>query len=142
MAIITGGAGDDILNGGAEDDTINGLDGNDELRGGAGQDSLFGGAGNDYLDGGTGADTMAGGVGNDDYVVDNVLDSVIEAAGEGRDRGPLVHGKPRPRADAPDGPDRNYRRRFQVALIVLLRRGTAKGYDANVILASALHYRG
>ena len=86
MAIITGGAGDDILNGGAEDDTIDGQAGNDTLSGGAGQDSLFGGAGNDYLDGGTGADTMAGGVGDDTYVVDNVLDSVVEAAGEGSDR--------------------------------------------------------
>jgi len=86
VAIITGGAGDDILNGGAEDDTIDGQAGNDELNGGAGQDSLFGGAGNDVLDGGTGADTMAGGVGDDTYVVDNVLDSVVEAAGEGSDR--------------------------------------------------------
>ena len=85
MAIITGGAGDDILNGGADNDTLDGQAGNDELNGGAGQDSLIGGVGNDYLNGGTGADTMAGGAGDDTYVVDEVLDSVIEVSGEGFD---------------------------------------------------------
>lgn len=37
------------------------------------------------LSGGAGADTLQGGLGNDTYVVDNVGDVVIEAAGEGTD---------------------------------------------------------
>ena len=86
MAIITGGAGNDILNGGADNDTLDGQAGDDELNGGGGQDLLLGGADNDRLDGGTGADTMVGGAGDDTYLVDNALDSVIEVSGEGVDR--------------------------------------------------------
>ncbi|WP_411877892.1 calcium-binding protein [Polaromonas sp. YR568] len=37
------------------------------------------------LDGGAGYDTMAGGLGNDSYVVDNVSDTVTEAANAGSD---------------------------------------------------------
>ena len=65
--VLTGGAGNDVLTGGRGNDTLSGL------------------AGNDSLDGGTGADSMTGGAGNDTFVVDNVGDQVIEAAGGGTD---------------------------------------------------------
>ncbi|MDF8335002.1 cadherin domain-containing protein [Novosphingobium cyanobacteriorum] len=48
--------------------------------------TLTGGAGADRLDGLAGADTMAGLGGNDTYVVDDINDVVIEAAGLGADR--------------------------------------------------------
>jgi Ca2+-binding RTX toxin-like protein len=40
---------------------------------------------NDILDGGLGADTLLGGLGNDVYNIDNVLDIVLEDAGQGGD---------------------------------------------------------
>jgi Ca2+-binding RTX toxin-like protein len=47
--------------------------------------SLAGGDGADTLNGLSGADTMAGGLGDDTYVLDNALDTVVEAAEGGID---------------------------------------------------------
>ncbi|MCV2355711.1 hypothetical protein LNV09_16320 [Paucibacter sp. B2R-40] len=47
--------------------------------------SITGNSGNNLIDGGAGADSMAGGLGNDSYVVDNLGDLIIEAAGAGTD---------------------------------------------------------
>ena len=45
--------------------------------------SLVGNAVDNTLDGGLGADTLSGGAGNDTYLVDNVLDVVVETAANG-----------------------------------------------------------
>ena len=47
--------------------------------------SLTGNGAANLLDGGLGADTMTGGLGNDTYVIDNIGDVAIEAAGGGTD---------------------------------------------------------
>ncbi|ODU05319.1 MAG: hypothetical protein ABS89_02025 [Thiobacillus sp. SCN 63-1177] len=83
--ILYGDAGDDQLAGGGGNDSLYGGADNDTLYGNGGDDLLDGGQGNDYLDGGTGADILAGGAGDDTYIVDDVNDIVIEAAGEGND---------------------------------------------------------
>ena len=67
------------------DMTMLGSNSANRIFGDAGNDWLEGRGGNDYLDGYTGADTMIGGTGNDTYVVDDVGDAVIEAAGAGID---------------------------------------------------------
>lgn len=64
---------------------VQGGAGNDVIAGRGGNDQLFGDAGNDRLDGGTGADRMTGGAGNDTFIVDNLADKVLEAAGGGTD---------------------------------------------------------
>jgi len=55
------------------------------LQGGAGNDTLNGGLGGDRLEGGLGADVMNGGLGDDVYVVENLLDTVVEGLGQGID---------------------------------------------------------
>lgn len=79
---LYGDDGDDLLVGGPggdrSGDQLSGGAGNDRLFGADGNDVLFGGTGSDYLSGGRGGDYMDGGFGNDTYVVDDVLDRVIE----------------------------------------------------------------
>src|SRR5262245_31997239 len=82
---IQGLGGADTLNGNAGGDLLDGGAGNDTLNGGAGLDTLLGGAGNDTLNGGADADSMSGGAGNDTYVVDNIGDTITEAAPDGQD---------------------------------------------------------
>ncbi|WP_096696135.1 VCBS domain-containing protein [Polaromonas sp. AER18D-145] len=52
---------------------------------GAGDQVLTGNVGHNRLDGGAGADRMIGGLGDDTYLVDDVLDQVVESANEGFD---------------------------------------------------------
>lgn len=73
-AIVTEGAGDDLIYGESGDDTLYGEGGNDTIDGGAdddliyagdGDDSVIGGDGNDTIFYGTGNDTIEGGAGDD-----------------------------------------------------------------------------
>jgi serralysin len=48
--------------------------------GNASANSITGGAGDDVLDGGAGVDTLTGGAGNDVYVVDDLLDKIVETS--------------------------------------------------------------
>lgn len=74
--LIRGTGGINVLAGGA---------GNDVLFGNAGVDDLRGDAGNDYLDGGRDTDKLTGGAGNDTFILDDLLDTVIELANGGTD---------------------------------------------------------
>jgi Ca2+-binding RTX toxin-like protein len=66
-------------------EVIDGTNEDDVISAGGGNDTVNGLAGNDTLDGGTGADRLVGGAGNNSYVVDNQLDTVVEAANAGND---------------------------------------------------------
>ncbi|MBE9100645.1 calcium-binding protein [Vacuolonema iberomarrocanum] len=83
--VLSGLGGNDNLFGAGGNDWLLGGDGNDVLRGQAGNDRLEGGNGNDRLYGNSGADEMIGGNGGDRYYLDDLGDTVIENAGEGRD---------------------------------------------------------
>ena len=70
---------------GAEVETLSYVGtGNFVGTGNAQANRLTGGGGNDTLDGAGGADTLEGGLGDDTYVVD-AADTIVEAAGAGRD---------------------------------------------------------
>ena len=73
---VTGNGNANTLTGGTGANTLNGAGGNDTINGGAG---------NDTLDGGTGTDSLTGGAGDDTYVVDSLLDAVVEGLNEGTD---------------------------------------------------------
>ncbi|AXK73264.1 hypothetical protein DWG18_13895 [Lysobacter sp. TY2-98] len=83
--VIQGTSASETLNGTAGRDVLLGGSGNDQLNGAAANDWLKGEAGNDTLYGGAGADQLEGGLGDDVYTIDDTLDTVIEAAGEGID---------------------------------------------------------
>ena len=70
----TGNSSSNIITGGSGGNTLSGL---------TGSDTLVSGIGNDCLDGGLGADSMSGGAGDDTYVIDNSLDTFLEASGIG-----------------------------------------------------------
>ena len=71
-----------VLTGSAQIDGF-GNDLDNRLTGNSGHNLLRGGRGNDTLDGSVGHDTMFGGEGDDTYVVDSVLDRVIETTTDG-----------------------------------------------------------
>ncbi|MDZ8077935.1 MAG: calcium-binding protein [Nostoc sp. DcaGUA01] len=85
FAVLTGGAGNDVLTasnywtflfGGDGADNLTGGTGYDNLVGAAGNDVLNGGAGNDVLNGGAGSDLLTGGIGADKFVFNSKLEGL------------------------------------------------------------------
>jgi Ca2+-binding RTX toxin-like protein len=79
---------ENTLTGNDGNNYLSGLDGGDLLVGAGGRDTLDGGIGDDTLNGGGFdgvADILQGGVGNDVYVVDSVIDQIVDFVG-GEDR--------------------------------------------------------
>jgi len=70
------------VTGGSGTDTISGFE---NIHGSLYSDHLTGNDGNNVFDGYWGGDTMVGLGGDDIYIVDHVLDNVVEAAGGGND---------------------------------------------------------
>lgn len=60
------------------DDSLYGSNGNDTLDGGAGNDILYGFGGADSLTGGPGYDVLRGGDGDDVYIIQDILDRILE----------------------------------------------------------------
>ena len=93
VQITLAGGGTYVLNGDVENATAMGatlinITGNaldNLLTGNTAGNDLLAGEGNDTLDGGAGADYMVGGDGNDTYIVDSLLDVVVEDAAAGTD---------------------------------------------------------
>ena len=76
MAGIRGGV--TIANGVVIENAIGG-NGSDQVVGNEFANALSGGLGRDTLVGGEGTDTLTGGRGNDLYVIDDLVDSLIES---------------------------------------------------------------
>jgi len=74
-----------VINGTASGETLNGSAGSDSIFGLGGNDTLNGLEGADMLDGGSGSDAMAGGAGDDRYIIDDMLDTIVEFPGQGDD---------------------------------------------------------
>jgi Ca2+-binding RTX toxin-like protein len=83
--LIVGSSVANTLEGMGGNDTLFGEAGYDTLQGGEGNDSLNGGGGNDLLLGGVGANTLDGGAGDDTYVIESILDTIIEDLNAGTD---------------------------------------------------------
>lgn len=80
----TGNDGDNVLLGTRSDNLLAGLRGADSLLGDLGADTLLGDIGADTLDGGRGSlDRLLGGANDDTYVIEDLLDVIVERAGEG-----------------------------------------------------------
>ncbi len=79
--------GPDTINGAGNDlnNLITGNGSANKLEGLANSDTLSGGGGADTLDGGLGNDRLIGGLGDDTYVVDSIVDVIVEKSKEGID---------------------------------------------------------